>query len=772
MFDEEGPLGVKFRAQSGAVKIVNLKEHYQADLHEQLTLGLILVQIDNKPVTPSKAGVLSLIHAARRPLSMKFTPNNAWEEDEEEEDHKDDDLAFWDDEEYEEAVVVEDLEAGNSAAKNRKHRTKSKRGVAVKVGKHVPVALREHGAALVAVQRQQDRVERLKQSTLAADAGHRKARNAELQEARKDLADAQEAVPETAQAAAYSFESCTVHVENVADNMSHEEVEQLFSVFGQVVQISLQRRPGVNSNWALVTVCSEEALGLLLAAHLGMLSGADWKPVKGQTMPTEEQITQLQELKTSKVMSFLAPNYGHVWLEAHERANATVRAMAVANKSEVRNDFGAFADTNRDEDGETSAQAMVPRRRAPVCERRRQVAAQMRVCETAVDALFYACDRDSSGSLDREELGILMAELNGGSRVSEFSIQFVLDRVQSQGDGSITREELKPAITLWRYLQHEQDFVAEHFDDFDKKNDGKVIGKNEVGQLLKKLNSDSKHPDGIPPAVAEVEWVMAKAQASHGAGVDRGALRAAVALWYPFVYNRRRVEDLPSSAQAKAGRRRRAVAGMLGVHKHSVSVLLDKKYPRKPDPEYAGRDFCYKLTEKDLGVIMSELISTPLRHETVGQEIVEYIASTADLQGADNFEPEDIKNALAMWLCTRDVQPEIDEALQRYDEGKTGVEQRRQVHSILTELNDGIPTTWEEADWILESSDIDGNGTISRDEMRASVGWWFLHVARRRVLALKGWRMLVPWLCASLVCALCTYFVSALSVRFTEEKTQ
>ena len=87
MFDEEGPLGVKFRAQSGAVKIVNLKEHYQADLHEQLTLGLILVQIDNKPVTPSKAGVLSLIHAARRPLSMKFTPNNAWEEDEEEEDH-------------------------------------------------------------------------------------------------------------------------------------------------------------------------------------------------------------------------------------------------------------------------------------------------------------------------------------------------------------------------------------------------------------------------------------------------------------------------------------------------------------------------------------------------------------------------------------------------------------------------------------------------------------------------------------------------------------
>lgn len=299
-----------------------------------------------------------------------------------------------------------------------------------------------------------------------------------------------------------------------------------------------------------------------------------------------------------------------------------------------------------------------------------------------------------------------------------------------------------------------------------------MIGKNEVGLLLKRLNSDDEHPDGISPAVAEVEWVMNRARKHANATVNRAELRSAVALWYPFVYNRRRVEDLPSSSQASTGRRRRAVAGMLGVHKHHVSTLMHKKFPRKADPENPARDYLYKLSEKDLGDLMSELVSTFIKREVVGKELIDYLASTADLQGAENFEPDDIKNALAMWLCTRDVQPIIDTAMIAYDESLTGPEQRRQVHDVLTELNDGIPVTWVETDWILESSDIDGNGTISRDEMKASVGWWFLHVARRQVKARKRWGVLMPWLCSASVCLVCAYLVAATSVRFTEEKTK
>ena len=366
-----------------------------------------------------------------------------------------------------------------------------------------------------------------------------------------------------------------------------------------------------------------------------------------------------------------------------------------------------------------------------------------------------------------------MTEINGGIRVTESSVQFVLDQVKSNGDSEITREQLKPAVVLWRYLQHEQDFVAQHFDEFDKRTRGKMIGKNEVGWLLKKLNSDPDDPDGIPPVVAEVDWVMNRARSTKGgSNIDRAQLRAAVALWYPCVYNRRRVEDLPSSVHSQAGRVRRAVAGMLGVHKHHVHTVLTRRYPVRYDPDNPSRVLQYKLTAQDLGRIMSDLISSPARREKVGQEVVDDLVAAADLQGVDNFEPEDVLNALAMWLCTREVQSHITSALEQYDETLTGSDQRHQVHRILTMLNDGIPTTWAETDWILESSDVDGNGTVGMDELRASVGWWFVHVDRRKVQAAKGWRALMPWLVSAMVALLCAYLVAATSVRFTEEKTQ
>lgn len=584
----------------------------------------------------------------------------------------------------------------------------------------------------------------------------------DLQSARQDLQLAQQRMVATAAEAEYSFESCTLHVERLPDSFGQTDAEALFSLFGRVLQVTLRRRPGTNSNWALVTMAGASCVRACLIA-----------PRRYVREPNEEQARLIRRFDIIRCHSMYESGYGHSWLEAQERADATVRGLAKADERQLRNDFGVFVTTKHTVKDETSAQAMVPRRRARVCERRRQIAAQMRACEMSVDAMFYAHDRDNSGALDREELGVLMAALNGGSRVSEFSVQFVLDQVKSHGDGQITREQLKPAIVLWRYLQHEQDFVAKHFDEFDVRTRGKMIGKNEVGLLLKKLNSDPDHPEGISPAVAEVDWVMNRARGSNGdANVERSELRAAVALWYPFVYNRRRVEDLPSSMQKKVGRTRKAVAGMLGVHKHHVSTVLKRRYPSRQDPENPGRELPHKLTDVDLGDIASEMVSTHVRREKVGQDVIEYLASTADLQGADNFEPEDIHNALAMWLCTRDVQPLIDERMTQYNEMLTGSDQRQQVHTILTKLNDGIPVTWAETDWILESSDIDGNGTISRDEMRASVGWWFLHVARRKVQAERGWNAMIPWLCSAAIALICAYLVAATSVRFTEEKTQ
>ena len=736
--------------------------------------------------------------------------------------------AFWDNEEYVPAEIkVEDIEADGSDDDDDGF----PRAIMIQRGdggqdeqEDAPQRLREYGAALVAMQHLVDRVESMTKAIddIGKKPGsakkhvldkERKSKVIELGNTQVELKEVETKIaklsdPRDDDFCGYAYEKCTIHVEGVPDSFGieleaklrrelaqddrkkddttrlteaeraammarlengmlmplHEEIKSLFSVFGRVLQVTIQRRPGINSNWALVTMCDQVAIK-------GCLSTP--RRYTYNRTPTDEQAKALGRIGTLQAKAAYISGYGHSWLEASERAEASVRGLALGDDTRVRNDNGMLIRTEHTKGNNVD----VPRRRAEVCQRRRQVAAQMRVCESAVDALFYACDRDNSGTLDREELAILMAELSGGTRVSEFSVQFVIDQVQSHGSGEITRERLKQVIPLWRYLQHEQEFVAEQFDEFDKRTKGKIIGKNEVGVLLKMLNSDNEHPDGIPPTVAEVEWVMNKANpreelnTNKSGGVNRAELRSAIALWYPFVHNRRRVEDLPSSVQAKAGRRRRAVAATLGVHIHHVGVYMQDTYPPKVN-EKSQRPHMYELTLTDLADIMSDLISTTVQREQVGKNFVDYVASTADLQGSETFEPEEVSKALAMWLCTRAVQPAIDAALLQYDSSNTGKQQRDQLHDILTELNDGIPVTRAETEWVLESSDIDGNGTISRDEMRVSAGWWFLHVARRQVKTVGGWKALMPWLCSAFVGLVCAYVVAVTSVRFTEEKTQ
>lgn len=774
-FDEEGPLGIRFVSDGTHVKVVAIKEHYQADLNESVEIGLVLREIDgNKIDSTDRYRILEMLHNTYRPTTLVFILDDGVDQspdltDSEETDRCDDSNAaggndaFWDDEEVvspQDQFIskdVGDIEIPTVA--------QAEDDLPQQYVEEASLQLQKYGAALVAKQRLENDISAMEaviDETTTGSSTSRAQKMKDLAKTRQDLTEAQEHAVDAADDAGYDFIKCTVHVERVPDTLGPDSMQSLFSAFGRVLQVTLQRRPGINSSWALVTMCDVNCVTTIL----------NYSNLQHSTDLTNEQHMQMKNMQILRASKMFESSYGRSWLEATERAEASIRGIALLNSERIRNDFGVLVTTTHSSKNGTKPEKLAaPRRRAPVCERRRQIAGQMRVCETAVDALFYACDRDSSGTLDREELAILMAELNGGPRVSEFAVQFVIDQVQSHGEGAITREQLKPAITLWRYLQHEQEYVAQQFDLFDKRIKGQKIGRNEVGLLLKLLNSDKDNPEGIPPSVAEVDWVMNMARSTSG--VDRAELRAAVALWYPMVYNRRRVEDLPATEPLKAGRRRRAIAGMLGMHKHTVSMVLTAKYPIRPDPDDPTRIKLYKLTVHELMLTMSDLISTTMGREHATRADAEFVVSLADLQGAETFEASDVKAALTMWLCTRYVQADLDASMQQYDSSKSPLEQRQLVRQILTDLNDGIPVTLAETDWILESSDIDGNGTISHDEMRASVAWWFLHVARGRLVKVKrGWDALLPWLLAACVTLVCAYVVATISVRYTEAKTQ
>lgn len=169
-FDEDGPIGIKFAPVHSTVKIVAIKEHYQADLVSELRMGMEVHAIDGQPMSLGTDGsdlkqrVLSLLHSASRPMTITFTPGDdniiSDSESSDDDEERDEDVggeeAFWD---YElpagdDAMTVEDVEA-TSAAKDESI-------VPENLVEEATVELREHGAALVACKHLLDAQQTLK----------------------------------------------------------------------------------------------------------------------------------------------------------------------------------------------------------------------------------------------------------------------------------------------------------------------------------------------------------------------------------------------------------------------------------------------------------------------------------------------------------------------------------------------------------------------------------------------------------------------------------
>ena len=58
-------------------------------------------------------------------------------------------------------------------------------------------------------------------------------------------------------------------------------------------------------------------------------------------------------------------------------------------------------------------------------------------------------DADDSGSLDREELVILLSDLNGGKNVDQFIFDRIWSTADANNDGRVDLEELAPALSRW-----------------------------------------------------------------------------------------------------------------------------------------------------------------------------------------------------------------------------------------------------------------------------------------------------------------------------------
>ena len=67
----------------------------------------------------------------------------------------------------------------------------------------------------------------------------------------------------------------------------------------------------------------------------------------------------------------------------------------------------------------------------------------------------------------------------------------------------------------------------------------------------------------------------------------------------------------------------------------------------------------------------------------------------------------------------------INRTLAKYDSDHNGMLDRNEVVKMLTELNDGNPPLPEEVDHVLESSDWDKSGTLTRTEIKVAISAWY-----------------------------------------------
>jgi Ca2+-binding EF-hand superfamily protein len=381
----------------------------------------------------------------------------------------------------------------------------------------------------------------------------------------------------------------------------------------------------------------------------------------------------------------------------------------------------------------------------------------MRTCAETIDSMFDRLDRDHSGTLSIDELRELMREVSQGAPLGEDDVSFVMQHAQRGSDdtGTIARTEIQHAISLWRYLLHERKFIVDRFDEFDHDKNGR-LDRGELKALMTSLN------DGIECTDKEVTWVIKLGTSAYAGGstgkasLDADEVRGALAMWYPALRKRRQLEELPIALRGATGKTRRAVSAQLSRYRVEVDTLMQQEGCVDGT---MGRSTLHRL--------LNQLNGAP-----VSDAAVDYVLALSDADHSDIIEPREVATAVATWCTLRQQQDLIDASFDEFDVDHSGKLSREQVRTMLQQLNDGLPVTWTEVDWTIESADANGDGSLDRQELRAAVACWYLHVSSRVIVPLSGWRAMVPWVLCSCVGLVCAMLVASISVKWSVVDTK
>eukprot|EP00928_Gymnodinium_smaydae_P034984 TRINITY_DN24685_c0_g3_i1.p1 TRINITY_DN24685_c0_g3~~TRINITY_DN24685_c0_g3_i1.p1 ORF type:complete len:199 (+),score=58.81 TRINITY_DN24685_c0_g3_i1:56-652(+) len=152
--------------------------------------------------------------------------------------------------------------------------------------------------------------------------------------------------------------------------------------------------------------------------------------------------------------------------------------------------------------------------------------------EKQIRDIFAKYDKDSNQMLDRKELKRMMEDLNKGKSVGEEDVDHIIDVCNASKGGTINRQEVLFAVSLWEKHLALMPTLAEWMEEYDTDQSGD-LDKWQMKNFLEGLN------EGKPVHDYEVEWVMRRADELGKGKIGTWELERATTLWYFYIERRK-----------------------------------------------------------------------------------------------------------------------------------------------------------------------------------------------------------------------------------------
>jgi hypothetical protein len=172
------------------------------------------------------------------------------------------------------------------------------------------------------------------------------------------------------------------------------------------------------------------------------------------------------------------------------------------------------------------------------------------------------------------------------------------------------------------------------------------------------------------------------------------------------------------------------------AHYQEIKAEMDKRVKltelfKRYDTNNSG-----KLEKDQINAILTDIdFSTPPGTPPTEDEL-EFIIKVGDRSGDGCIERKEFENSLIAWRTYTKQRTQLEELIKKYDKSGTGKLEKDELKSYLTDVNNGVPPSDKEVDWVMSEADFMGDGAIRMQEiMMATQSWYNYQQSREDAVA-------------------------------------